>query len=811
MSHLFTYQKNTLKNILHSFSQKPFVILRGEKGTGKTFLSEYGGLEENFHVIRFQAELKNKFMDYNCVPVDLRKAFDSSMKKKKNKVSLAKDIASTLSNLAFISVENILETLLSTDEKNELDAFINFFIKKENCKNQLFIFDSLDNYDNKGLLFLHKIIGAVMRGDFEDTKVLVLLDTSIKGKKTLLDEVYLEQGMILSIEPPSDEDLAPFVDKTLYPISRHIPMKYLMELRNDCNNIEKYYNDKLDSLCTPNDYIKRIILSLSLFDEALSFHNLALLLSELSSYELVHGLEVLTEYSMLEKFFYNQVLYYKVPDFVRNNIRKNIPEYIALYRFEIFVRKLEEEVPFSYLLKYRLYFKIENFDNAYANAVLAYCSIIRGDLVGTNEELLELNEFLMQSPYNSFFQILENSYKAYNLNEYNKCYNLIDDFFNTKNIWKGTTFSRSIYLPEFILEFIYLREMCVGRIYEDDADLIEKELLLLKKSFSFFRILKNNELFLRMKEKELLLQSYISAQTRAKQRKIVEQYFKLCDAYKEQIRKSNTVSLKYWEIRYASFLYKVNIIPDIPDKKYILQSGFLILERNKENFYKKYLRAACNYAGDLMWRNHYKDSLEILENATSFIISKNIERYWGVILQMRIFAILYAEGQTLSPKKLLCEYEQTVWENYDMKNRMHEPFICKSNYAILLAASGRIQDARYILEEALEECRGAKKGSYNQYLLQTNLGGVEFLLGNFDRALRLEGSCKKEIDEKLIPTFSYPFLKKRNLVLCELYQKRLPVDNILIPLKPTQILSTGYCSDNYMRLLLFSDINYWTD
>lgn len=26
-----------------------------------------------------------------------------------------------------------------------------------------------------------------------------------------------------------------------------------------------------------------------------------------------------------------------------------------------------------------------------------------------------------------------------------------------------------------------------------------------------------------------------------------------------------------------------------------------------------------------------------------------------------------------------------------------------------------------------------------------------------------------------------------------------------------QYASTGYCSDNYVRLLLFSDINYWTD
>ena len=45
----------------------------------------------------------------------------------------------------------------------------------------------------------------------------------------------------------------------------------------------------------------------------------------------------------------------------------------------------------------------------------------------------------------------------------------------------------------------------------------------------------------------------------------------------------------------------------------------------------------------------------------------------------------------------------------------------------------------------------------------------------------------------------------------EIYQKAKPVENVIMPLSVRQTLSTGYCSDNYVRLLLFSDINYWTD
>lgn len=809
MSQLFEYQRKTLITILRELHTESFIVLCGEKGSGKTFLSENDCFDEKYHVIRFRAEFKNKFDDYNCIPLDIMNKFYSFSKKKQNSISLAKDVAATIANVAFISVENILETLLSSEEKDELDALLHFFIKKENSDNQLFIFDNLDNYDNKGLLFFHKILGAISKEQFNDTKVLVLLDTSINEKNKLIDEIYFKYGKIMYIDSPFDNDLAYFVDKSLYSIARHIPIKYLIELGNNCNNIEKYYNEKLDSLTMKDEYIRMIILSLALFDKALPFNNLVMLLSELSSYELLRGLEILEKNGMIENIPYNHTIYYEVPSIVRNNIKEKIPEYIVLHRFEIFARKLEKEVPFSYILKYKLYHKIKNYDNAYANAVLAYCAIARGEMSSTNEEILELSEFLSQSPYISFFNTLSSAYKEYNLNKYNKCYKIIDTFFREKNIWNNKDFTISIYLPEFIFELIYIREMCVGRIYNDYSDLIKNELVLLEKSLQYVKTLNNDELFLRLAEKELLLQSYISIQTRLQQKRIFAHYFKVCDIYKEHIRKSNTASLKYWEMRYASLLCKINIVSNVPDKLYVLKSGFLILERNKEFFYKKYLRAACNYAGDLMWRNNYKESEKVLKDAVDYITSKKIEKYWGIIIQMYIFSKLYSQDG--NPQQLLREYEETVWENYNIRDKMHEPFICKSNYAILLTAAGEMEKAYKILKEAWKECQNAQKGYYNKYLLQTNLAGIEYLRGNSKEALKLESDCRKDITAKLIPTFSYPFLLKRNDVLCNIYKNNQPVDNTLIPLKENQTLSTGYCSDNYLRILLFSDINYWTD
>ena len=65
MSQLFEYQRKTLITILRELHTESFIVLCGEKGSGKTFLSENDCFDEKYHVIRFRAEFKNKFDDYN--------------------------------------------------------------------------------------------------------------------------------------------------------------------------------------------------------------------------------------------------------------------------------------------------------------------------------------------------------------------------------------------------------------------------------------------------------------------------------------------------------------------------------------------------------------------------------------------------------------------------------------------------------------------------------------------------------------------------------------------------------------------------
>lgn len=69
---------------------------------------------------------------------------------------------------------------------------------------------------------------------------------------------------------------------------------------------------------------------------------------------------------------------------------------------------------------------------------------------------------------------------------------------------------------------------------------------------------------------------------------------------------------------------------------------------------------------------------------------------------MKIFAQLY-DAHPVEPIILLKEYRNVVWKNVSIREKMHEPYICKSNYAILLAAAGQIRKALLFLKDIVDE------------------------------------------------------------------------------------------------------------
>lgn len=258
MCDLFQFQHQTIEKLKNKLSDNNLVMLMGEKESGKTVLiRKFCKENSNYFITFFSSEPQYKFCDFNCLLPELKKEFHDKLQRNEYGKSILKDIASTVSNIAFLSIENLLESLLSADEKNEIDEFISFMSKKKHNKEQLYVFDGLDYFDKKSLLFLHKILYAVLYHKLKNVKILVVIDTTIEGRNKIIDSYYLTKMEQVNICCPTDTDLSTLVDPAIYSLARHIPITYLLKLGDKCQNIEFYYSDKLDNLSKENTYIKK--------------------------------------------------------------------------------------------------------------------------------------------------------------------------------------------------------------------------------------------------------------------------------------------------------------------------------------------------------------------------------------------------------------------------------------------------------------------------------------------------------------------------------------------------------------------------
>lgn len=808
---LYEFQEMTINTIVENFETQKILVLLGEKDSGKSILvKELRNYLVDTCTMYFLGAPSLEYTDFGCFPQSLLDGFNKKISKRDYSNSVKKDIAATVSNLFFISVENTLESFLTSNEKSEINNIIYYITKLSEKQKICLIFDNVEYFDRKSMVFLYNIIALYLRDNISKIKTLVVLDQTKGFGQTILNKELLKQLPQISLVPLTDHDLSAFLDFDDYSIGREIPIKYLLELRGNVRNLSEYYNQSLNSISQNNINIKRLLYTLVLLDEDVSFSNLAIFLSDIPITEIYEGVEILKNNSFIEWHEIENDIFYTVPILIKTAIRQEIPLYLSLNRYEIYTRQIEQYSPLDYVLKYWLYNKVGNMNNAYANAILAYCSIARGETSCTNKELVAFDNFLLNSIYDNFYKVLSKGYRLYNTNEYEKCYTLVNDYLISNQFIEKQSVFFSVYIPEYIYEMIFLRGMCIGRLPNYNEELIRNQQKLLEHLIEIMNLsMRNNEFILKLQEQRLLLKTYISVQTKKDQKEIYNEYFSICNQYQSYIRESTIRTREKWEIRYASFLLKANIVSGIPDKLHILEKGYGILHNNKNLYPEKYLKAACNLAGDYMWRDLVNHSQYILKNAVQFIESRNWLQYWGVIYQMYIFSRLYGNASD-TPEELLRDYSEKIWNFPEIRFKMHEVTICNSNYGILLAAVGNYEEAHELLKRTLAENRG-NQNKYNDYLLSTNLGMIKYLLGDVSGALELEERCKYLIDNKLVPTFSPAFIKKRTLILLDIYSQKKTVDNILVPLCTKQTLSTGYCSNNYFRPLLFSDINYWAD
>lgn len=810
MINLFEFQERTIKNINETFKNENLLVLLGEKDSGKSVtVNALINCLGNDQVISFLGNPSLEYTDFGCFPQEIQDKYNTSILKHNYFNSIKKDIVATLANVIFLSVENTLDSFLTSNEKSEIDDRIYYITELAKTQKMYLIFDNIEYFDKKSMFFLYNIVALSINTNIKNIKILIVLDKT-KDRQMIMHHELLEKLYCMELTKPTDTDLSHFVDSGSYPIARNIPIKYLLTLTSNCKDLAEYYNEKLKFISQNNTIAKRVLYTLILLDEEISFNSLVIFLSDLPMTEIFDGIEILKENFLIEWRELENTIFYNVPEIIKQIIQPNLPIYLEVNKYELYAKQIEQNSPLDYILKYWLYNKAGNMDNAYANAILAYCSVARGETNCTNKEREAFDSFLQLSPYKELYGVLNRAYNLYNTNYYKECYQLINHYLIDNQFIKNVTPFFSIYIPEFILEMIFLRGMCISRLENCNEKLIYEQLALLEQSIEVIELSNfNNEFILRLREQKLLLKTYISLQSKKRQTEIYQEYFLICSQYQAYTRESTVRTRKKWKIRYASFLLKANIVSGIPDKLHILEEGYNILYNNKKYYPEKYLKATCNLSGDYMWRNKFEASYSILRDAVNFIEEKKWLKHWGVIYQMYIFSKLYGKFSN-TPQELLDKYNEKVWQHPEIKLKMHEMTICKSNYAILLAASGKYEVAHNLLQKTLDNFT-VEWNYYCEYLISTNLGMLKYILGDISGALELETYCKKMIDEKKVPTFSYPFIKKRTYILHDIYIKKEPVDNVLLPIKPQQILSTGYCSDNYFRPLLFSDINYWAD
>ena len=808
---LYEFQEKTIDKIVEEFKTKKTLILLGKKASGKSVVAmELKNYLKSSCVYYFTGEPSKQYIDFAALPLDIINNVNSMQLKKSIGENVIKDIAATLSPYIFnISIENTLDSVLTNIQKSEISNIIYYIIKLSKKENIYLIFDNVEWFDQKTMSLLYNIIDLNLKGKIYNIQILIILNKSENYEYISINKGLFEQLYKIDLMSPTDKDLSSLLQNKDYDIARDIPIKYLIELKKNAENFEVYYSKKLNDIIQDNINTKRLLYTLVLLDENVFLNDIIILLSDISIEEICQSAKILQSNSFLECNEINNDVLYSIPQFIKSFIKKEIPLHIILNKFDIYTRQVEQYSPLDYVLKYQLYYKAGNMNNAYANAILAYCAIARGELTYTNREFLSFDKFLKSSPYYGLYRVLNNAYNLFNINEYDKCYNNLNNYLKDNHIINGTSIFFSIYIPEFICEIIYLRGMCICRLQNRENELIFEQQKLLQILIQAINLsTRNKELILRLCEQKLLLKTYSSMQSRKKQKEIYDEYFSICNQYQTYIRDSTIRTREKWEIRYASFLLKANIISEIPDKLIILEKGYNIIYNSKNLYPEKYLKAACNIAGDYMWRNQIDRGHQILKKAVDFIEAHNWLPYWGVVYQMYIFSRLYGNTDD-SPNDLFEEYSKKVWNIPEIRSKMHEMAICSSNYAILLASVGKLDEANNLLQKTINDITEVDK--YSLYLLSTNLGMIKYLLGDTQNAIELESYCKKMIEDNLVPTFSYAFINKRSSVLLDIYSQKKSVDNVLKILTKTSILSTGYYSDNYFRPLLFSDINYWAD
>lgn len=788
MHYYFESQENCLEQLYTELEKNRVVILKGPEGSGKTTVANKVSIE-GYISLKITGKISDSLTE--LAPFKKLPIF-KNIKLVKNIL----DSAEVLASLFPISPSS--GTLVDRWLNIDAEKIIKYFA--ESNQNFLLIIDSISKIDSLSIQLIQILIDNI--NFYPNLKILIVDDQENIFNSHSISEVHIPALTLKDLK---------LLDYNFTPSSNilSIPVSILIYLRRENKItdldykefIQKDLNEKMNksNINWCHKLVVKLVNAHSNFSD-MKWVSIKIIAQYMLRYNILYTEDLIVE-------LVNLGIFEEENNYVRlSNLYISIPKeyYIETNSKEeiyIYLDYLEKYAPFLYYEKYKNYKLIGNDEQAYLNAFLHFSTTVKEK--GISSISPSIINFLKNFETNSAFVVLEQSLKYYTQNYYMECFHELDSFIEFQ---KNT--GEFIYSSEIFAELSYFWALSLARKVTSNIDDGTRKITLDDVKFLKKISMKNRnnvELSLRIKQAILILSLEIHRKQKNWMNTSAPKMFnEIYESYSSQITYSIAKYKNYWQYKQTIFLAKIEMLENISDDSLqkILEKCTYMLEKEKEKYPSSYIKTASNYSTLLFWNGNSKEAEEVAEKIIRFIEKLDVDpTNWGVVYLLHLI-YNYLEHKKVD-NNLFERFNNLIWNNSDALRKLHEHFLCISNYSMLLYEyTGDIVQPIKNIERALEL---KTKTNYDEYVLRTNLGLLYFINGQNSQAKSEEKKCSQLIKDRV--PYVWQYMIYRNEELLRLYSSKKNKDLSLTK----DIISIQKVPNSCSRLVFFSDIAYWSD
>jgi hypothetical protein len=788
MDYNFEFQQDCVEQLYTVLEKNSVVILKGPEGSGKTTVANKISIE-GYTSLNLTGEFSDSLTE--LAPFKKLSIFKN--------IKLAKNIldsAEVLASLFPISPSS--GTLVDRWLNIDAEKIIKYFA--ESNQNFLLIIDSISKIDSLSIQLIQILIDNI--NCYRNLKILIVDD-----QENIFNSHSIPEINIQSLTP---KDLK-LLDYKFKPSSNllSIPVSILIYLKRE-NKItdldykeflQKDLNEKMNksNINWEHKLVVKLVNAHSNFSE-MKWVSIKIIAQYMLRYNILYTEDLIVELVNLG-IFEEENNYVRLSNIYISIPKENYIETNSKEEIYIYLDYLEKHAPFLYYEKYKNYKLIGNHEQAYLNAFLHFSTTVKEK--GISSVSPAIINFLKNYETNSAFVVLEQALKYYTQNYYMECFHELDSFIESQK-----NSGEFIYSSEIFAELSYFWALSLARKVTSNIDDGTRKITLEDVKFLKKLSMKNRnnvELSLRIKQAILILSLEIHREQKNWMNTSAPKLFnEIYENYSAQITYSIAKYKNYWQYKRTIFLAKIEMLENISDDSLqkTLEKCTYILEKEKEKYPSSYIKTASNYSTLLFWNGNSKQAEEITEKIICFIEKLDIDpTNWGVVYLLQLI-YNYLEREIVDDT-LFKRFNNLIWNNSDALRKLHEHFLCISNYSLLLYEyTGDIIQPIKNIERALES---KTKTNYDEYVLRTNLGLLYFINGQNAQASLEEKRCSQLIKERV--PYVWQYMIYRNEELLRLYSSKKNNDLNFT----NEIVSIQKVPSSCSRLVFFSDIAYWSD